>query len=105
MSESSAEGYANGVDKPTKNNVGAATVMFFSYFISGFIPLFPYTLWPVDLALPVSIVASIVALFGLGLISGTLSRTGLIKNGLRMAIIGGMAIAVGAIAGVLISGA
>src|SRR3989344_7763433 len=39
LSESSAEVYANGTDTPTKPNVLAAVIMFFSYFVSGFIPL------------------------------------------------------------------
>ncbi len=103
LSESSAEEYASGTHEPAKNNIVAAAIMFLSYFVSGFIPLFPYILWPVDLALPVSIVASVVALFALGLVSATLSNTNLIKSGVRMAVIGGMAIAVGAIAGAVIS--
>ncbi len=103
LSESSAEGYANGTDTPTKTNVLAAVVMFFSYFVSGFIPLFPYVLWPVDMALKISIAASIAALFGLGLLSAILSKTNLFKSALRMTVIGGLAIAVGAVAGIVIS--
>ena len=103
LSESSAEGYASGTDMPTKSNVAAAAVMFFSYFVSGFIPLFPYVLWPVSTALPVSVAASVVALFCLGLLSAALSRTGLVKSGLRMMLIGGVAIAVGAAAGSVVS--
>ena len=103
LSESSADGYASGKDSPANGNIADALVMFFSYFVSGFIPLFPYAVWPVELALKVSISSSVAALFLLGLLSAALSGTKLLKSGIRMAIIGGMAIVVGATAGTLIS--
>lgn len=103
LSESSAEGYASGVDRPTRNNVVAAVIMFFSYFLAGFIPLFPYLLWPVGTALQASIFFSVLALFGLGLLSAALSRTSLLRSAVRMVIIGGMAIVIGAIAGIAVS--
>ena len=103
LSESSAEGYASGVDKPTRSNIVAAVIMFFSYFLAGFIPLFPYLLWSVDTALKASIFFSVVTLFGLGSLSATLSGTRLLKSALRMSIIGGMAIVIGAVAGIAVS--
>ncbi|MEK7109289.1 MAG: VIT1/CCC1 transporter family protein [Patescibacteria group bacterium] len=103
LSESSAEEYAGGADQPARNNVVAAVIMFFSYFFAGFVPLFPYLLWPVGTALALSVLLSMATLFCLGLVSATLSRTGLIRSGLRMAAIGGLAIVVGALAGAVVS--
>lgn len=103
LSEASAEGYATGADAPTKSNVIAGSIMFVSYFVSGFIPLFPYLLWPVTTALPISVALSVVALFALGVVSAQMSKTGSFKSGVRMAIIGGIAIALGLAAGSLLS--
>lgn len=103
LSETSAEGYATGADSPTRSNVIAGSVMFISYFISGFIPLFPYLMWPVPTALVISIVLSVIALFVLGVVSARLSKTSWIRSGIRMAIIGGIAIALGVIAGMWLS--
>ena len=103
LSESSAEDYANSSNAPTKNPVFAALIMFVSYFVSGFIPIFPYLIFPTDTALPVSIGLSVIALFILGTVSAAVSSASLIKNGLRMALIGGLAIAVGALAGTVVS--
>lgn len=102
LSESSAEGYATGRDALTLNDFIAALIMFVSYFLSGFLALFPYLLWPVETALKISIFVSVAALFSLGITSATLSGTHLLKSGIRMVIIGGLAIVVGAFAGSLV---
>ncbi len=99
LSESSAESFTNHSEKPAGNHSVAAMIMFFSYFISGFIPLFPYIILPLDPALKLSALLSVVSLFGLGLISAKISGVHMFKSGIRMALIGGIAIAVGAIAG------
>lgn len=70
-------------------------IMFVSYFISGFIPLLPYLLLPRAWSFGVSIIASIGALFILGAISGRIGRGSPWKSALRMAILGGAAVAAG----------
>ena len=77
--------------------------MFFSYFVSGFIPLSSYLLWPVAIALKISILSSLIALFILGLIGARISGIPLLKNAWRMAIIGGIAIGVGSLGGWILS--
>ena len=96
LSESSAEEYVSQSEKVTKKSYFAALVMFFSYAISGFVPLLPYLFLPLSTAFVVSIVLSILALFALGVISAKLSKTHFLKGALRMAVIGGVAILVGA---------
>jgi len=99
LSEYSAEGLRIGAETPSKSNFISGFVMFFSYFISGFVPLFPYILWPADAAIKISVILSIAALFILGIIGAKISGTNIIRNGSRMAMVGGIAIAVGIVVG------
>ena len=66
------------------------TIMFFSYFFAGFIPLLPYTMFPVCFARYVSVVASLSALFLLGFIP-----TKNLKSGVRMMLVAGIAALIG----------
>lgn len=103
LSETSAQELEAGAPVEGRSPLWAGVVMFASYFAAGFIPLFPYLLYPASAALQLSVVYSLLALFGLGLLSGALSRTNLLRSAARMALIGGMAIAAGAGAGLLLS--
>jgi VIT1/CCC1 family predicted Fe2+/Mn2+ transporter len=103
LSEYSAEEYRNHSEKTTKSEFVAGIVMFFSYFISGFIPLFPYIKMPVDTALKVSVSASVASLFILGIVAARITGTNILKNSIRMVLVGGIAIVVGMVAGNLIS--
>lgn len=104
LSESSAEEMESGKDEATKKSYGSALVMLVSYFVSGFIPLTPYLLVPVAVAFWVSIVVSIAALFVLGIIGAQFAHVRLVKNGIRMAFVGGIAIVVGAGVGYWLGG-
>mgnify|MGYP000375782336 CR=1 FL=1 len=101
LSESSAEEYA----KAKKSfSIQGALIMFFSYFAAGFIPLSPYLIFEINLALVVSIILSLLALFILGTVSGQISKTNhSARHGLKMLTIGGLAIAVGVIVGNLMT--
>src|SRR3989338_10393990 len=103
LTESSVEEYAHQTQGSTRGNIISGTIMFFSYFISGFIPLLPYILWPVDLALKLSVTFSIFSLFLLGVIGAKMSGTSIFKDGFRMAFVGGAAIVIGMFAGKLLS--
>ena len=80
----------------------AGAIMFGSYFISGFIPLVPYLVWEDVTGLVVSVCASLAALFALGMISARVSRVPIFREALRMLLIGGAAIGVGVLVGVLV---
>lgn len=99
LSERSAQQYLRAGAQAPRYSLWAGIIMFFSYFVSGFIPLAPYLFMDVSRGLPTSIVLSVIALFILGLVSGRIVKEALFKNGLRMAIIGGGAIALGIIVG------
>lgn len=95
------ESYASFQEKQSKS-FPAAVIMFLSYFICGFIPLFPYLIFSGDTAFWGSIGASSVALFILGFTSAKILKTKALKSAVRMMIIGGIAICLGVIIGIII---
>lgn len=99
LSEHSAEVYENKKDNSLVKPLFAALIMLFSYFLSGFIPLMPYILFPREMAFILSISVSLISLFFLGVIGGVLFRTNFLRRGLEMLIVGGLAIGVGVIVG------
>jgi VIT1/CCC1 family predicted Fe2+/Mn2+ transporter len=68
------------------------------------IPLLPYIAYEIDFAFKASIIITMISLVFLGLLDGKITKTKILTNIYRMTIVGGLAIAVGVIAGVLISG-
>lgn len=99
LSETSAEEFTTKREAAASRSFAAGAIMFASYFAAGFIPLFPYLISTGDSALGYSITFSVLALFGLGLVGGMISKTSVLKSALRMAIVGGIAIAVGVTVG------
>lgn len=74
--------------------------MFVSYFLAGLIPLLPYVvLREVTSALRVSILLSLFALFILGLLTARLTKTGQLKEGLQIVLLGGAAVLLGVFIG------
>ncbi len=102
LSETSGEAYVSGKNGESGNSLKAAVIMFVSYFCSGFIPLAPYVFLSTERALPLSVSASLTALFILGAWSGKITKGNILKNGLRMLVIGGVAIALGVLAGQIV---
>lgn len=98
LAESSAEEYALQKDISFRESARGSFIMFCSYFTAGFIPLAPYVL---SLGNPfwASIAASLAALFLLGWIGGSFAKTHPFKRGVRMLVVGGLAILVGVLAG------
>lgn len=102
LSESSAEDYT-AENKDTKRSIISSIIMFLSYFISGFIVIFPYMIFQVQDAFEISIILSLLNLFILGIVGGNISKVNIFRNGLKMAIVGGIAILVGTLAGNLLN--
>lgn len=100
LSEASVEEL--GFNKGPKTAVGGGLLMFISYFLSGFVPLFPYMVLEKELAFPTSIGASVIALLALGWWSGGFGNVSPMKTALRMALLGGIAIAAGVMVGSLL---
>lgn len=99
LSEYSAEEYLHKDGASSRRSLADGAIMFFSYFIAGAIPLFPYILWSPKSAIFISIFVSLLALFALGAVSARVSGVSIFKSGLRMFVIGGIAIAVGVLVG------
>ena len=102
LSENAADEYKSHADVPLRRSFDEGAVMFVSYFIFGFVPLAPYLMLEVSHAFPVSVAVSLVALFVLGAASGRISHASVAKNGMRMLVVGGLAIAVGVFVGELV---
>jgi VIT1/CCC1 family predicted Fe2+/Mn2+ transporter len=99
LSENTAEEAQHDASpRPMKGGM----IMFISYFLAGFIPLFPYLFSSSTATVWYSIGLSLLALIGLGLVSGKLFNISPVRSGLRMFILGGVAIAVGVVVGRLI---
>lgn len=95
LSENSAEEFSEKKEEPLSHSAPDALVMFFSYFVSGFVPLFPYIFFSAEKALPFSICTSLVALGFLGFGSAKLSHTKTVKGIVKMVVLGGIAIGIG----------
>lgn len=102
LSENSAEEYLSKTELPLRSSMTTGGIMFISYFVLGFIPLTPYLIWPVSVAFSASIVASLIALTMLGWLSGREFKVSAWRSGLKMLILGGLAIGIGIIVGQLI---
>jgi VIT1/CCC1 family predicted Fe2+/Mn2+ transporter len=104
LAEESAEEYVEQKEVKEGPALRSSLVMFFSYLVSGLVPLTPYVLLSRDLAFPVSIGVSILVLAALGFFSARVSKTHPWRHIVRMCVVGGAAIAVGILAGQLASG-
>ena len=75
--------------------------MFIVFVLAAFIPIAPYLLFPPMFALAGSISFSIVALLIVGGVSARISKLPVISRAIRMALLGGAAILIGAVVGSL----
>ena len=102
LSEYSVKEYETKSEAPMRGPITNGTIMFFSYFVAGFIPLFPYIIFSAHSAIWISITLSLLTLFLLGAANAKLSKINILKNGLRMLLVGGITILVGIAIGQLI---
>ncbi len=80
---------------------GDAAVVGASYAVAALIPLWPYFVFPMSVALPVSLVCTGAALFGLGLLKGRVAHMALVRSGLQVLVIGGASAGIGYLIGTL----
>jgi VIT1/CCC1 family predicted Fe2+/Mn2+ transporter len=78
---------------------GDAAVVGASYAVAAFIPLWPYFFWKISTALPISLIATAVALFSLGILKGVVARLALVRSGVQVLLIGGASAGVGYLIG------
>lgn len=89
LTEQSVSEYKTRRDLPLSKSLPGAVVMFFSYLISGLIPLTPYAFLRSSSALFFSVTLSLLSLCLLGFINARLSRTSIWHHAPRMIILGG----------------
>lgn len=104
LSDNSAKELGSGKEELLSRSFAGSVIMFTSYFVSGFIPLAPYIFLYGKYAFTVSIAASLAALFALGYFAGRVSKISAFRQGLQMLLLGGTAILLGVVVGVLING-
>ncbi len=100
LSERTTEEHYPDFKHTESRSVSAAVIMFLSYLFFGLIPLFPYIISNKH-AFLLSILASLFTLFLLGFVSAKILKTKLLKSAVRMMTIGGVAICLGIIVGVI----
>ena len=83
---------------------GDALIVGLAYALAALIPLWPYFAWEVATALPISLAATAVALFGLGLAKGKVARLALVRSGLQVLLIGGASAGIGYLIGTSVAG-
>jgi VIT1/CCC1 family predicted Fe2+/Mn2+ transporter len=86
----------------TETALGDALVVGGMYALAALIPLWPYLVWGVDVGLAVSLFATGVALFALGVVKGRVARMSLVRSGLQVLLIGGGSAAIGWAIGTLV---
>ncbi|HVB19740.1 MAG TPA: VIT1/CCC1 transporter family protein [Candidatus Paceibacterota bacterium] len=102
LSEESAEEYASKADVADGPSIIAGTIMFISFVLAALIPLVPYLIFGTWVALATSVIVSILALFIVGIFSARFSRLPMFRRGARMALLGGAAIGMGVIIGMVV---
>jgi VIT1/CCC1 family predicted Fe2+/Mn2+ transporter len=83
----------------TETALGDAFVVGGSYALAAVIPLWPYFFWPPEIALPISLVATGIALFGLGWVKGRVAHLSLVRSGLEVLVVGGLSAGIGYLIG------
>ena len=83
--------------------LGDAFVVGGSYLLAAVVPLWPYLVFGVTTAFPVSVLATLIALFALGVAKGRITRQRRARAGLQVLLIGSVSAAVGYGIGHLVS--
>lgn len=84
------------------NSLRNGIKMFFSYVAGGLISLFAYFFLPISTAMILSIIITLAGLFILGVVTSKYTKVFWIKSGLRILLLGGIALAIGLIVGELV---
>jgi VIT1/CCC1 family predicted Fe2+/Mn2+ transporter len=72
------------------------------YLLAAVVPLWPYFVWSVGTGLVISLAATALALFGLGLVKGRVVGSALLTSGLQVLLVGGASAAIGWLIGAYI---
>jgi VIT1/CCC1 family predicted Fe2+/Mn2+ transporter len=82
--------------------LGDAAIVGFAYLAAAAVPLWPYFIWEVATALPISLGVTGIALFALGVMKGRVARLALARSGIQVFLIGGASASIGYLVGTFI---
>lgn len=82
-----------------RQSLKSGILMFFSYALSGLVPLLPIVLLSYPLSVYVSVLAALCGLFTLGYIKGKILKTNPLRGAIKILIVGGVATILGIIVG------
>ena len=99
LSEQYAEEYEVKGEATGTGPFTAGVAMFISFILASFIPIVPYLLLGLTMALWCSIGLSLIALFIVGMISAKIVKVNIISSALKMMLLGGAAIVIGVVVG------
>ena len=105
LSEESVEEFQDnkiGKKVSEKNPILGGIIMFVSFVVAGFIPLFPYLVATGNLALIISIIISLLSLGILGYVSAVVTKAKPFRRAMRMLILGGSAVIIGALVSIFV---
>ena len=90
-------------DAASKSPIVSGLIMLAAYFMAGLVPLLSIVIFPISYAPIVAVVASLTCLLVLGYAKGKIVKVSPLRSALEVFIIGGIATAIGIIAGNLFS--
>ncbi len=103
LSEQSTEEFLEKKEVSSAKSLHAGTILFFAYMGAGLVPLAPYLILNMPYAFWFSIIASLIALFTLGIVSTRHLKIKIVKSTSRMLIVGGGTVAIGILVGQLVN--
>lgn len=103
ITENTVSEFFKPKNKSIKRPILGGLVMFVSYYVAGLVPLAPYFFWQSQVAFYVSIFATLLALFILGLVSAHFAKINIYLNGIKVLFVGGLAVVLGVVVGKLFS--
>ena len=82
---------------------GDAVAVGATYLGAAIVPLWPYFFFPLNLALAISLICTLLALFAVGVAKGKVTRLSLLRSGLQVMIVGSISAGVGFAIGDLVT--
>ena len=90
-------------DESPSDAIRKSIFMFFSYIIGGLFPLAAYFILPIQNAMPISVLITLIGLFSIGVVTTKYSKISWLRAGGRVLVLGIIALAVGFLLGELVS--
>jgi len=88
--------------EPETTNIPAAMTIGISYIVGSIVPLSAYFFFPIQIALPVSLVLTFLALVAVGVIKGRLASMNLVRSVVEVVLVGVVSAGGGYVLGVLL---